>query len=52
MTETNRLEFKAKLTDDFEKEVVAFLNYREGGVLYIATENPQILKILTSCNSK
>ena len=34
MTETNRIESKAKLTDDFEKEVVAFLNYREGGVLY------------------
>jgi len=35
MTETNRIEFKAKLTDDLEKEVVAFLNYREGGVPYI-----------------
>lgn len=39
MTETNRIEFKAKLTDDFEKEVVAFLNYREGGVLYIGLDD-------------
>ena len=39
MTETNRIEFKAKLTDDLEKEVVAFLNYREGGVLYIGLDD-------------
>jgi hypothetical protein len=37
MTETNRIEYKAQLTKDLdlEKEVVAFLNYREGGVIYI-----------------
>lgn len=37
MTETNRIEFKEKLTDklDLEEEVVAFLNYREGGVIYV-----------------
>ena len=36
MTETNRIEFKERLTRDLdiEKEVVAFLNYREGGILY------------------
>jgi predicted HTH transcriptional regulator len=39
MTETNRIEFKAKLTDDLEKEVVSFLNYREGGVLYICLDD-------------
>lgn len=39
MTETNRIEFKAKLTDDLEKEVVSFLNYREGGVLYIGLDD-------------
>lgn len=34
MTETNRIEFKRELTDDLdiEKEVVAFLNYHEGGI--------------------
>ena len=39
MTETNRIEFKQKLNDDLEKEVVAFLNYREGGVLYIGIDD-------------
>jgi len=35
MTETNRIELKQQLTDSLEKEVIAFLNYKEGGVIYI-----------------
>ncbi|MFA8450240.1 MAG: helix-turn-helix domain-containing protein [Bacteroidales bacterium] len=35
MKESNRIELKEKLTDHLEKEVVAFLNYREGGMIYI-----------------
>jgi ATP-dependent DNA helicase RecG len=35
MTETNRIEYKQELNDSLEKEVIAFLNYREGGVIYI-----------------
>jgi ATP-dependent DNA helicase RecG len=37
MTEINRIEYKAQLTKDLdlEKEVVAFLNYLEGGLVYI-----------------
>ncbi len=37
MTETNRIEYKRELTPelDIEKEVVAFLNYKEGGYIYI-----------------
>jgi len=40
MTETNRIEFKERLTRDLdiEKEVIAFLNYREGGILYIGID--------------
>jgi predicted HTH transcriptional regulator len=34
-SETNRIEYKQQLTDDLEKEVVAFLNYQEGGLIYI-----------------
>lgn len=34
-SETNRTEYKQYLTDDLEKEAVAFLNYLEGGVIYI-----------------
>ena len=41
MTETNRIEFKRELTRDLdiEREVVAFLNYHEGGVVYIGIDN-------------
>lgn len=41
MTETNRIEFKRELTKelDIEKEVVAFLNYREGGIIYIGIDD-------------
>lgn len=35
MPENNRLEYKQQLTDNLEKEVVAFLNYLGGGVIYI-----------------
>jgi hypothetical protein len=40
MSETNRIEYKTQLTKDLdlEKEVVAFLNYREGGVIYIGID--------------
>ena len=34
-TETNRIEYKQQLTDDLEKEAIAFLNYHEGGIIYI-----------------
>ncbi len=36
--ETNRIEYKRQLTDGLEKEAVAFLNYHEGGVLYIGVD--------------
>ena len=41
MIETNRIEFKRELTRelDIEREVVAFLNYREGGILYIGVDD-------------
>mgnify|MGYP000626632460 CR=1 FL=1 len=29
-SETNRIEYKQQLTDDLEKEAIAFLNYPEG----------------------
>ena len=39
--ETNRVEFKRELTADLdlEKEVVAFLNYKEGGIIYIGIDD-------------
>jgi len=39
MIESNRIELKRKLNDDLEKEVVAFLNYYLGGVIYIGVED-------------
>lgn len=39
MTENNRIEYKRELTPNLEKEVVAFLNAREGGLLYIGLDD-------------
>lgn len=39
LQESNRIEFKAELNDKMEKEVVAFLNNREGGILYIGVDD-------------
>jgi predicted HTH transcriptional regulator len=39
MTESNRVEYKRELTDNLEKEVVAFLNYKDGGVIYVGLDN-------------
>ncbi len=40
MSETNRIEYKRELTRDMtlEKEVIAFLNYHEGGIIYIGID--------------
>lgn len=32
--ERKRIEYKQKLTDNLEKEVIAFLNYEEDGLIY------------------
>ncbi len=39
MQESNRVEYKRTLTDKLEREVVAFLNYKEGGVIYIGVDD-------------
>lgn len=40
MAETNRIEYKRELTKDLdlEKEVIAFLNYQEGGIIFIGID--------------
>jgi len=40
MSETNRIEYKQELNSDvdIEKEVIAFLNYHEGGIIYIGID--------------
>lgn len=45
-TETNRIENKEQLNEDFEQEVIAFLNYREGGLIYVGiNKNGQVIGI-------
>ena len=39
MQESNRVELKRELTDSLEKEVIAFLNYRDGGVIYLGIDD-------------
>jgi len=50
MIETNRIEYKEKLTDNLEKEVVAFLNYKEAVINAIVhndytSETPPMFEI-------
>ena len=37
--ESNRIEYKRELTDDLERGIVAFLNYHEGGEIYIGVDD-------------
>jgi ATP-dependent DNA helicase RecG len=48
MSETNRIEYKRELSDklDIEKEIIAFLNYHEGGIIYIGIDkNSRIIGV-------
>ena len=38
-TESSRIEYKRELSDGLERAVVSFLNYREGGVVYIGIDD-------------
>jgi predicted HTH transcriptional regulator len=38
-SETNRIEYKLNLNEKLERSVVAFLNYHEGGVIYIGMDD-------------
>ena len=37
--ESHRIEFKRQLSGSLEKEVVAFLNSRDGGLIYIGVDD-------------
>ncbi len=51
MTETNRIEYKQELTDDLEKEVIAFLNYQKGGIIYLGIDKNGIVVGLQNTDS-
>ena len=39
LEERNRIEYKSQVPDDFEISVIAFLNYSEGGEIYIGVDD-------------
>ncbi|MCG8552678.1 MAG: putative DNA binding domain-containing protein, partial [Desulfobacterales bacterium] len=51
MTENNRTEYKRELTDGLEKEVVAFLNYKDGGIIYIGIDKNGNITGVNDCDS-
>jgi predicted HTH transcriptional regulator len=50
MTENNRTEYKRELTDNLEKEVVAFLNYRDGGLIYLGIDEEGRVHGVNNCD--
>lgn len=42
MSESYRIEYKKTITEALEKEVVAFLNSRDGGIVYIGVDRIEI----------
>ena len=51
MPESNRIEYKQELTDKLEKEVIAFLNYREGGIIYLGISKTGEVPGIDDCDS-
>ena len=48
--ETNHIENKEQLNEDFEQEVIAFLNYKEGGIIYVGiNKNGQVVWVEAVC---
>lgn len=45
-----RTEYKVCLTDNLEKEVVAFLNYKEGGTIYIGVADDGQIVGVDNCD--
>lgn len=43
MPESNRIEYKRELSGGLEKEVVAFLNAWEGGIIYIGIDDKSVV---------
>ncbi len=51
MTESNRIEYKRQLADSLEKEVVAFLNYQDGGIIYLGIDSDGSAVGLDDCDA-
>jgi len=51
MTESNRIEYKRELTARLERTVVAFLNYHDGGVIYLGIEDDESVVGISDCDA-
>lgn len=51
MAKSNRIEYKRELTDNLEKTAVAFLNSREGGIIFLGVDNTGELIGISDTNS-
>jgi ATP-dependent DNA helicase RecG len=49
--ESNRVEYKRELSDGFEREAVAFLNYRDGGVIYVGIDKDGAVVGIPNCDA-
>ena len=49
--ESNRCEYKRELTDGLEREAVAFLNYRDGGVIYLGIDRDGAIVGIVDCDA-
>jgi ATP-dependent DNA helicase RecG len=51
MTESNRIEYKRELTASLEREVVAFLNYHDGGIIYLGIDDDESVVGVQNCDA-
>ncbi len=51
MSESNRIEYKRELTDSLEREVVAFLNYHDGGIIYLGIDDDETVVGVLDCDA-
>ena len=51
-SENDRIEYKERITNDLEKEVVAFLNSKEGGTIYIGISKDLDIVGINNCDEQ
>ena len=51
MKESNRIEFKRELSDSLEREAIAFLNYRDGGIIYVGINDNGTVAGVPNCDA-
>ena len=51
MTESNRIEYKQELTPSIEREVIAFLNSHDGGIIYLGIADDESVVGVPRCDT-